>query len=105
VLVRVETSEIPDDYVALGIEVSRERVRALSAEATARVGRLASGRASAVEILTRDFYRRPVLRDPSVIIPREYNYVLPPEAANFGARILWTEPFSVRSAPVLDGRG
>ena len=41
----------------------------------------------------REFYEHPVLRVPSVIIPREYNYILLPGAADFDARILWVEPF------------
>jgi hypothetical protein len=91
--VHLEKSEIPDDYVALGIEVERGHFRSLSVEATARVERLASGQGSSVEIFQREFCRRPVLRVPSVIIPREYNYILLPAAANFSARVLWAEPF------------
>jgi RES domain-containing protein len=41
----------------------------------------------------REFYAHPVLRVPSVIIPREYNYLLLPAAAQFTAKILWVEPF------------
>jgi len=68
-------------------------------EASLRVERLASVQGSSVEIFQRDFYRRPVLRVPSVIVPRERNYILLPAAANFAARILWVEPF--RFAPRL----
>jgi RES domain-containing protein len=93
VLVHLEKSEIPDDYVALGIEVGRGQVQSLSMEATMRVERLASGQGSSVKIFQRNFYRRPVLRVPSVIIPRERNYILLPAAPNFSARVLWVEPF------------
>jgi hypothetical protein len=46
-----------------------------------------------VDVFRREFYGRPVLRVPSVIIPREHNYVLLPAAANSNARILWVEAF------------
>jgi hypothetical protein len=38
------------------------------------------------------FYDRPVLRVASVIVPREYNYVLFPEADGYSAAVEWTEP-------------
>jgi hypothetical protein len=91
--VHLEKSEIPDDYVVLGMEVDRGHVRSLSVDATARLERLASGQGSSVETFQREFYRHPVLRIPSVIVPREYNYILLPAAANFGARVVWAEPF------------
>jgi hypothetical protein len=42
-------------------------------------------------------YHRPVLRVPSVIVPREYNYVLFPEAEGFEASVAWTEPLNFDS--------
>ena len=93
VLVHVEKSEIPDDYVALGIEVHRRQIRSLSAEAARRLEDLASNRTSPVDIFQHEFYQRPVLRVPSVIIPREHNYIMLPGSPNFDARILWVEPF------------
>ena len=93
VLVHIEKSEIPDDYVAFGIEVDRTQVQSLSTEAARRLEGLASGQSSSVEIFQREFYEHSVLRIPSVIIPREYNYILLPEATDFDVRILWVEPF------------
>jgi RES domain-containing protein len=93
VLVHVEKSEIPDDYVALGIEVHRRQIQSLSAEAARRLEGFASGETPSVEIFQREFYEHPVLRVPSVIIPREYNYILLPGATDFDARVLWVEPF------------
>jgi RES domain-containing protein len=62
VLVHLAKSEIPDDYVALGIEVDRGQVQSLSIEATERLERLATGHGPSIEILQPEFYRRPVLR-------------------------------------------
>jgi RES domain-containing protein len=93
VLVHLDKSEIPGDYVALRIEVGRGQVQSLSMEAAQRVEVLSSGQSSAVESFLREFYARPVLRVPSAIIPREHNYILLPAAANFSARVLWVESF------------
>ena len=38
------------------------------------------------------FYKWPVLRVPSVIVPREYNFVLLTEAKGFDATVEWVEP-------------
>jgi hypothetical protein len=43
------------------------------------------------------FYGSPVLRVPSVIVPREYNFVLLPEGDGFDATIEWIEPLSFDS--------
>ena len=91
----LEKSEIPDDYVALGIEIGRRQVRSLSMESARKVASLAGPTAS-VEIFRREFYGRPVLRVPSVIIPREHNYILP-AAPDFDAHILWMEAFEFDS--------
>jgi hypothetical protein len=40
------------------------------------------------------FYQSPVLRVPSVIVPREHNFVLLPEAVGFEAKIEWVESLS-----------
>jgi hypothetical protein len=40
------------------------------------------------------FYRWPLLRVPSIIVPREYNFVLLPEAEGFAAVVEWTEPLN-----------
>ncbi len=48
----------------------------------------------AIEPLTfhKILYRKPVVRIPSVIVPRESNSVLLPEARGFAASIDWIEP-------------
>jgi hypothetical protein len=43
------------------------------------------------------FYHSSVLRVPSVVVPREYNFVLLPEAAGFAAGIEWVESLSFDS--------
>ena len=88
VLVHLEKSEVPVDYVALGIELSDDQVRDLSMGEARRVESLCSSPTMSVETFGREFYTHPVLRVPSVIIPREHNYVLLPAAARFQARIL-----------------
>ena len=78
VLVHLEKSEIPDDYVALGIELGRGQVQSLSMEVARRLEYSASDPGSSIEVFQREFYPRPVLRVPSVVIPRERNYILLP---------------------------
>jgi len=91
--VHLEKSEIPDDYVALGIEFGRRQVRPLSMEAARRVESLVAGKGSSVDMFRREFDARPILRVPSAIVPRERHYILLPAAPSFSARILWAEPF------------
>jgi RES domain-containing protein len=93
VLVHLEKSEIPDDYVAMGIELGDQQVQSLSVEAAKRIEGFASGQGTSIEVFQREFYTQPVLRVPSVIIPREHNYILLPAAEEFNAGILWVEPF------------
>ena len=40
------------------------------------------------------FCYRPILRVPSVIVPRENNYVLFPEADGFDANVDWAKPLN-----------
>jgi len=91
--VHLEKSEIPDDYVALGIEFGRAQIRPLSMEAARRVESLVAGKGSSVDMFRREFDARPILRVSSAIVPRERNYKLLPAAPSFSARILWAEPF------------
>jgi RES domain-containing protein len=93
VLVHLDKSEIPDDYVALGIEFERGQLRRLSLEAAGELAGLASAQGASTDIFQREFYACSVLQVPSVIIPRERNYILLPAATHFNARILWIEPF------------
>lgn len=65
--------------------------------AARKVSRPGSAKLTAVNELTPDsfkavFYGSPVLRVPSVIVPREYNFVLLPEAPGFQATIEWVAP-------------
>ena len=93
VLVHLEKSEIPDDYVAMGIEFGDKQVQTLSVQAARRLEGLASSQSASVEAFQREFYGQPVLRVPSVIIPREHNYILLPAGEGLNARILWVEAF------------
>ena len=93
VLVHLDKSEIPDDYVAMGIEVDGKQIQSLSVEDARRIEGFVSSQSAPVEEFQREFYRQPVLRVPSVIIPREHNYVLLPAGDEFSARILWVEAF------------
>ena len=86
VLVHLDKSEVPNDYVVMAIDFpGRRAYRARAGESTRRLGSLAAS------TFLDSRYFRPVLRVPSVIVPREHNYVLFPDAAGFEARIVWTE--------------
>jgi RES domain-containing protein len=80
VLVHVDKSEVPNDYFVMAIQIEGRSVY----------------RPRNVDLL-RTSYNRPVIRVPSVIVPREYNYVLYPEAEGFEASIAWTEPLNFDS--------
>lgn len=71
--------EIPRDYVLMGLETGDIGVPWVS-EADAR--QIALGK------------NQPVLKVSSVVVPREANYILYPEAPGLGVTILFTEPFS-----------
>jgi len=89
--VHLDKSEIPDDYVAMGIEMGDQHIKALSSGESKRVELLCSS--GPLRTFQREFHAYAALRVPSVVIPRERNYVLLPAAARFNARILWVEPF------------
>ena len=96
----LDKSEIPDDYVAMGIEMGDEHIKALSSGESKRVELLcSSGHRSrsvdwlALQTFQLEFHAYAALRVPSVVIPRERNYVLLPAAESFNARVLWVEPF------------
>jgi RES domain-containing protein len=84
VLVHVDKSEVPKDYFVMAIQFAGRSV--YRPQGANILGDAARFRAS--------FYHRPLLRIPSVIVPREYNYILFPEAPGFDARIIWTEPLN-----------
>jgi RES domain-containing protein len=86
VLVHVDKSEMPSDYVVMAIRFAGRRVgRGRRAEFSG-LGQLTVSRFRAL------YFHQPVLRVPSVIVPREYNYVLFPEAQGFEAEVAWIEP-------------
>lgn len=98
ILVHLQTSEIPTDYVWMAVEVKRRNIRFLSA-AAARIRDTRTVSISRAAEFRRVFYKRPVLRVPSIIIPREHDYVLLPESPELEAHLTWTEAF--RSDPRL----
>ncbi len=88
ILVHVDKSELPADFVVMAIQFTGTRVSRPRSENLVGVNRLPIDRFKAA------FYHCPVLRVPSVIVPREYNFVLLPEADGFSARIARVESLS-----------
>jgi RES domain-containing protein len=88
ILVHIDKSELPADYVVMGIQFPGGRVSRQRGENLVGVNRLPIDRFRAA------LYRWPVLRVPSVIVPREHNFVLLPEALGFAATIEWVESLS-----------
>jgi RES domain-containing protein len=88
ILVHVDKSEVPDDYVVMAIGFSGRKM-------SRRPGaNLMGANQRDIGSFQATFYPSPVLRVPSVIVPREYNFVLLPEAAGFAAKIEWIESLS-----------
>lgn len=86
ILVHIDKSEVPSDYVVMAVRFSGRQVQRRS------VANLAGANHFTIARFKTAFYRCPVLRVPSVIVPREYNFVLLPEARRFVATVEWTEP-------------
>jgi len=86
VLVHIDKSEVPNDYVVMAIQFGGRNVNRLKQPDLTAMGQLAT------DDFRRSYYQHPIIRVPSVIVPREYNYVLFPEAAGFDAKVLWVEP-------------
>jgi RES domain-containing protein len=86
VLVHVDKSEMPSDYVVMAIRFGGRRVNRGRRADLSGLGHLTAGRFRA------SYFHQPVLRVPSVIVPREYNFVLFPEAQGFEAEVTWIEP-------------
>jgi len=88
VLVHIEKTEVPSDYVVMAIRFEGHCV------SRPQSAKLLGASQLPTQAFRNAYYRRPILRVPSVIIPREYNYVLFPEANTFHANIDWAEPLN-----------
>jgi RES domain-containing protein len=88
ILVHVDKPEVPDDYVVMAIRLAGRRV------SRQRGTSLAGMNHFTIDRFRSSFYGCPVLRVPSVIVPREYNFVLFPEGDGLDATIEWIEPLS-----------
>ena len=91
VLVHLDKSEMPADYIVMAIRIS---VRKASRP---RIARLFGANQMTPASFKDTFFKRPIMRVASVIVPREYNYVLFPDADGFRATIDWTEPLDFDS--------
>lgn len=91
ILVHVDKSEVPDEYVVMAIRVSGRRVSRKLDTHSAGIAHFTIDRFRA------SFYACPVLRVASVIVPREFNFVLLPEGDGFDAMIEWIEPLNFDS--------
>jgi RES domain-containing protein len=87
ILVHVDKLEVPTDYVVMAIRFAGQKVNRRRASLI-EANKLPADRFKTI------FYRWPVLRVPSVIVPREYNFVLLPEAHGFAATVEWIEPLN-----------
>jgi RES domain-containing protein len=87
ILVHIDKSEVPIDYVVMAIRFPGRKMQRRPASSIEVNG-------LPVDQFKRAFYRWPVLRVPSVIVPREYNFVLLPEADGFAALVDWIEPLN-----------
>jgi RES domain-containing protein len=88
ILVHIDKSEVPDDYVAMAIRFPGRNMYRRSPPNLIGANQLSPAR------FKDSFYRWPALRVPSVIVPREYNLVLLPDADGFTASVEWIEPLS-----------
>ena len=86
ILVHMDRTQLPLDYVVMAIRFDDALIHSRSTEPSRPVHTMP------VAQFKRLFYRRPVLRAPSVIVPRESNFVLFPQAPDFQASIAWIEP-------------
>jgi RES domain-containing protein len=84
VLVHLDRSELPSDYVVIAISFDGRKVgrSSLSAELANQ---------HSIESYRSKFYWSSVHRVSSVLVPRESNYVLLPDAPGFNARVEWIE--------------
>jgi len=95
VLVHIDKAEVPEDYVVMAIRFARRIVNRPRERTVLRAESWATQ--PAPEDYKRPSLNLPILCVPSVIIPREYNYVLFPETGGFQAGIDWIEPLDFDS--------
>jgi len=88
VLVHLDKSEVPSDYVVMAIRFPARNVFRWPGPNLIGANQLTPAQ------FKERFYRWPILRVPSIIVPREYNFVLLPEANGFAATVDWTEPLN-----------
>lgn len=86
VLVHLGRAEVPADYVVMAIRFDGNGASRPRASGVAQASNFKAA-----------FHGRPILRVSSVIVAREYNYVLYPEAVGFQAAIDWIEPLDFDS--------
>jgi RES domain-containing protein len=85
VLVHLDRSELPSDYVviAIGFDGRKAGRSALSADVANQ---------HSPDSYRSHFYTSSVHRVSSVLVPRESNFVLLPDAPGFKAHVEWIEP-------------
>jgi hypothetical protein len=81
ILVHIDKSEVPADYVVMAISFSGRQV------CRRPVANLIGANHFTISRFKESFYRWPVFRVPWVIVSREYNFVLLPEAVGFAATV------------------
>jgi RES domain-containing protein len=85
VLVHLDRSELPSDYVVIAISFDGHKVGRSSLSAN-------PANLLSPESYRSSFYRSTVHRVSSAVVPREWNYLLLPDAPGFRARVEWIEP-------------
>ena len=75
----VEETEIPSDYVLMGVELGTAKIPGATEAEAREISKLKT---------------HPIVQVNSVIVPRESNYILYPEAPGLDATVLFVEPFA-----------
>jgi len=78
-LVHLDKQDIPEDYVVMAIE--------LGSDVQIRYTDVVTAFSESTQAL------HPVIAVPSVVVPRERNYVLYPEVRGLNVAVAWTESF------------
>jgi len=79
VLVHLDRSEIPDDYVLMSLDLAEQQIPQAT-ESEARERSLKN--------------TVPILRVASVVVPRESNFVLYPDCPELSVGVVFVEPFA-----------